>query len=279
MKIWAQKLIPQHSLSRLVGKLASCRCTCLKNTFIRWFVKRYKVDMSEAAQEDYRVYETFNEFFTRPLKAGLRAMPEDPKMIACPVDGFVSELGDIKENQILQAKGHQYTLQDLLAGDESIAQRCVNGNFLTAYLSPKNYHRIHMPVTGRLQKMIHVPGDLFSVNPYTVMHVSSLFARNERVVCLFETEHGPMALILVGAVIVASIAMVWHGVVTPPSSTSIQQWDYGDKNVVLNRGDEMGRFLLGSTAIVLFGPNRVSWDTALSSDNPLKLGQTVASPL
>ena len=278
MKIWVQKLIPQHGLSRLVGKLASCRCGWLKDAFIRWFIKQYKVDMSEAEQEDYRAYESFNEFFTRRLKAGARSIPEDPNIIVCPVDGFVSHLGRIKENQLLQAKGHQYTLQDLLV-DDDMARQFVNGNFLTAYLSPKDYHRIHMPVTGRLKKMIHVPGYLFSVNPYTVTQVPRLFARNERVVCFFETECGPMTLILVGAVIVASIATIWHGIVTPPTTSAIQQWDYGDQNIVLNRGDEMGRFLLGSTAIVLFGPERISWDSALSSNTPLKLGQSAAFPL
>jgi phosphatidylserine decarboxylase len=276
MKICLQKWMPQHSVSRLVGKLASCRVGWLKNFFIRWFIKQYKVDMSEAKQSDYREYPNFNAFFTRPLKADARVFPDDVHQLACPVDGYVSELGPIRHDQLFQAKGHYFKLLDLLGGDEAMATQFYDGHFLTAYLSPKDYHRIHMPIAGQLQKMIHVPGDLFSVNPYTVTHVPSLFARNERVVCLFDTDLGPMVIILVGAVIVASIATVWHGVVTPPTSKTIQQWDYGHQNVLLNRGEEMGHFQLGSTAIVLFGKDRILWDSTLKAGDALKMGQGVA---
>jgi len=279
MKIWMQQLIPQHSISQWLGKLANCRYAWLKNFLIRCFIRYYKVNMNEAEPSDYKAYPDFNAFFTRHLKADVRPLSEDPNVILSPADGFISELGHIEENQILQAKGHQYSVSDLLGGDKKLADAFINGEFLTAYLAPKNYHRVHMPISGRLLKMIHVPGDLFSVNSYTVTHVSGLFARNERVICLFETELGPMAVVLVGALIVASIATVWHGLVTPPRTGVLQkqEWNYTDKSVFLNRGEEMGRFQLGSTAIVLFGPDRISWDSNLKSNDALQMGQTIAS--
>ena len=276
MQIWAQKLVPQHLVSRLVGKLARCRVKWLKNFLIRIFIKHFKVDMLEAMSEDYRSYPHFNDFFTRPLRAGIRPQPEDPKAIACPVDGVVSELGTIQEQQIFQAKGHTYNLVSLLGGDHEMASQFHHGVFLTAYLSPKDYHRVHMPAAGTLQKMIHVPGALFSVNPYTVESVPNLFARNERVVCYFDSDHGPMAIIMVGAIIVASIATTWQGIVTPPTRALLQQWSYQNNPIHLNRGDEMGHFEVGSTAIVLFGKDAVQWAPELKATQTIRLGQAIS---
>ncbi len=277
MQIWCQRLIPQHFLSRLTGRLANCRVNWLKNFMIRWFIRRYGVNMEEAAPSDYTAYPDFNAFFTRPLRAGVRPMPEDPNAIVSPVDGFVSELGRIKNNQLLQAKGHHYDLGNLLGGDAAMAAHFTKGHFFTAYLSPKDYHRVHMPISGHLIKMIYVPGILFSVNPYTVSHIPSLFARNERMIALFETALGPMAVILVGAIIVASIATVWHGIVTPPIGSCIQQWDYADQTISFDRGEEMGHFQLGSTVILLFGANRLSWDLSLKSENSLQMGRLIGA--
>ena len=275
MQIWMQKLVPQHLVSRFVGKLARCRVKWLKNFLIRLFIQFYKVNMSEAVQEDYRCYTTFNEFFTRLLKPTLRSQPSDTAAIACPVDGFISELGQIQDQQLFQAKGHFYDLSNLLGGDHHKAMSFRNGVFFTAYLSPKDYHRVHMPASGTLKKMVHVPGALFSVNPYSVKHVPNLFARNERVICFFESEHGPMAVIMVGAINVASIGIKWHGLVTPPTSALIQQWHYEDNPIHLNRGDEMGYFELGSTAIVLFGKGAVQWASCLSANQAIQLGQPI----
>jgi len=279
VQILAQKLVPQHLISRLAGKLAQCRVTWLKDFLIRLFISHFKVDLSEAQQEDYRSYEHFNAFFTRRLKPGLRPMPDDPKAIACPVDGVISELGVIKEQQVFQAKGHHYDLTTLLGGHESLAKKFYHGAFFTAYLSPKDYHRVHMPVRGTLIKMIHVPGSLFSVNPHTVSGVPNLFARNERVVCYFETEQGPMAIIMVAAIIVAGIVTPWHGRITPPTRNKIQEWDYSDKPIQLNQGDEMGYFEVGSTAIVLFGENSIQWESSLNSGGCISLGQSIALTL
>lgn len=277
MQIWAQKLIPQHLISRVFGKLARCRVKWLKNFLIHLFIKHYNVNMSEAMQEDYRAYASFNEFFTRPLKPDIRVWPHTPKVIACPVDGFISEWGQIQNEQIFQAKGHTYNLRDLLGGDHELATQFHGGNFFTAYLSPKDYHRVHMPASGTLKKMIHVPGNLFSVNPYTVNNVPNLFARNERVICFFDSDHGPMAVIMVGAIIVASIAITWHGIVTPPTQHNLQEWNYADGAIQLNRGDEMGHFEVGSTAIILFGKNSVQWDSHLKPSQTIRLGQVIGS--
>lgn len=279
MQIWAQKLVPQHLVSRFFGKLARCQITWIKNFLIRLFIKHFYVDMSEAVQEDYRSYPNFNEFFTRALKPGVRKQPEDPSIIACPVDGYISEFGQINDQQIFQAKGHHYNLMSLLGGDHEWAMRFRHGEFFTAYLSPRDYHRIHMPANGTLKKMIHVPGKLFSVNPETVSKVPHLFARNERVICLFETSSGPMAIILVGAIIVASIATAWQGIITPPTRSVLQQWNYENNPLQLNRGDEMGHFEVGSTAILLFGKDTIAWQSGLASGQTIRLGQPIATPL
>lgn len=279
MYIWAQKLIPQHLISRMVGKLANIQITWLKNKMITWFIKRYRVDLSEALIEDPGAYPSFNAFFTRALKPEARPLPTptDTTAIISPVDGTVSELGFIKEQTLLQAKGHQYDLSTLLGGHQHRVGPFKNGAFFTAYLAPKDYHRVHLPFAGTLESMVHIPGTLFSVNPYTVDNVPQLFSKNERVVCYFRTLHGPMAVIMVGAVIVASVTTRWHGTVTPPTNTALQVWDYTDNPKHFTRGSEMGHFELGSTVIVLLSqqPSPMTWASEVTAGQPLCLGQTI----
>jgi phosphatidylserine decarboxylase len=232
------------------------------------FIKQYKIDMSEAKYPDPAHYKTFNEFFTRPLKEGIRPLAEESDIIAHPVDGAISQLGDVVDGQIIQAKGHDYSLQALLGGKEEDTAPFLGGKFATIYLAPKDYHRIHMPVDGTLSKMIYVPGDLFSVNPLTAQNVPNLFARNERVVAIFETEIGPLAMVLVGATIVASIETIWAGTVTPPAGKDVFSWNYpttGDNAITLKKGEEMGRFKLGSTVILAWGANQAEF---LSDQHP-----------
>src|SRR5512139_2411553 len=243
-----QYVLPKQALTILAGKLASARAGKLTTGVIRWFVGRYQVNMNEAANPDIASYPSFNEFFTRPLRDGAR--PLAAADFICPVDGAISQFGAIERDQIFQAKGHSYSTTALVGGDAALAERFADGSFATLYLSPRDYHRIHMPCDGTLQRMIHVPGDLFSVNPMTARHVPGLFARNERVVCLFESPHGPFVLALVGATIVGSMATVWHGVVNPPRPGTLREWSYPAGQVNLKRGDEMGRFLLGSTVVL-----------------------------
>ena len=275
LKISSQYLVPQHLLSRLVGLLAESRWPLIKNTFIDFFVKRFNIDMSLAAEEDPHAYPTFNDFFTRALKDGVR--PITASGIACPADGAVSQLGKIEDERIFQAKGHHYTLTELLGGDPAKAEPFRNGDFITVYLSPRDYHRVHMPYGGTLREMIYVPGDLFSVNTLTAQNVPRLFARNERVVAFFDTDVGPMVVVLVGAMIVASIETVWAGLVTPPKR-ELRVTNYLPHNttIELARGDEMGRFKLGSTAIVLFGPNAVQWKESLQEGSPTQMGEQIA---
>ena len=269
-----QYLLPQHLLSRLAGRLANTRLAFIKNPFTAWFVRRYGVDMSEAAEPDFRRYPSFNDFFTRALKDGARPLCEEPGSVLCPADGAISEIGRIEAGTLLQAKGRSYSLATLLGGDDDDARLFIGGHFATVYLSPKDYHRVHMPLTGRLTKMIYVPGQLFSVNDTTAQHVPDLFARNERLVCLFDTEAGPMALILVGAVIVAGIETVWAGQIAPPPK-AVRATDYRAPlaPVTLARGAEMGRFKLGSTAIVLFGDGAVQWEQDLAHGSSVRMGQ------
>lgn len=267
LKTIPQYLLPQHALSRLVGKLAASKTPWLKDAFIRRFAARYQVDMSEAAQPDLSQYACFNDFFTRPLKAGARTIDAQADSIVCPADGAVSQLGPITGDQVFQAKGHSFSLTDLLAS-EADAKAFENGHFATIYLSPRDYHRVHMPFTGTLTKSVYVPGDLFSVNTRTAENVPNLFARNERLVAHFDTELGPMVVILVGAMIVASIETVWGGL--EPIGNSIRS---SQPNAVsLDKGAEMGRFLLGSTAIVLFGKDVVQWESHLSAGSSVKMG-------
>jgi phosphatidylserine decarboxylase len=271
--ILCQYLIPQRWLSRAAGAFANCSAAWCKDRLIRWFIKRYHVDMRIAANPDPRSYNTFNDFFTRPLAEGQRPIAQQAKAIACPADGCISQLGTIQHGRIFQAKGQEYSLLELLGGDKTLADQFQNGRFATVYLSPKDYHRVHMPLTGTLQTMIHVPGDLFSVNETTADHVPRLFARNERVVCIFSTAAGPMAVILVGAMIVASIETVWAGLVTPVQK-QIRHWHYqNDTAITLEKGAELGRFKLGSTAIVLFGDNAVAWEQGLGPQSPVNMGE------
>ena len=275
LAVLPQYLLPKQALTTLMGRLASKRAGGLTTSVIRWFVQRYKVNMSEAANPDIASYATFNDFFTRELRAGSRPLA-DAKTI-CPVDGAISQLGPIAQDQIFQAKGHTYSTTALLGGDAALAAPFTNGSFATIYLSPRDYHRIHMPCDGRLTRMIHVPGDLFSVNPTTARGVPGLFARNERVVCMFDTPLGKMALVLVGATVVGSMATVWHGLVNPPRPGTVRTWDYADKPVDLRKGDEMGRFLLGSTVVLLFEPGAVKFQNDWAAARPVRLGEAMAS--
>ncbi|WP_065187688.1 archaetidylserine decarboxylase [Shewanella woodyi] len=255
IKIALQYMMPKHLISRLVGKLAAAEMGSVTTAAIKWFIKQYKIDMSEAAQSSPEAYRTFNDFFTRALKPGIRPISDKKDYIVHPVDGAVSQCGPIKHGQIFQAKGHEYSSLALLGDQADDAKRFEDGDFATIYLAPKDYHRIHMPIKGTLSKMTYVPGELFSVNPLTAENVPGLFARNERVVAIFETEIGPMAMVLVGATIVASIETVWAGTVTPPTGKKVFTWDYpteGPAALTLDKGAEMGRFKLGSTVVMLF---------------------------
>jgi phosphatidylserine decarboxylase len=242
--------MPKQAMTAFGGLVASWRGGAVTTWIIRRFVAKYGVNMAEAQQSDITAYPCFNEFFTRALKANARPLAD--ARLVCPVDGAISQFGAIERDQIFQAKGHQYSTTALLGGDAALAAPFLDGKFATIYLSPKDYHRIHMPCAGRLTQMIYVPGDLFSVNPTTARGVPGLFARNERVVCMFDSAHGPFALVLVGATIVGSMATVWHGVVNPPRGGAVKRWRYADGEVSLDQGQEMGRFLLGSTVVLLF---------------------------
>ena len=266
-----QYVLPKQALTTLAGRFASARAGNLTTGVIRWFVGRYGVDMSEAANPDIDSYSSFNEFFTRPLKVGARPLAEAD--FICPVDGAISQFGAIELDQIFQAKGHHYSSAALVGGDHELAQQFENGSFATLYLSPKDYHRIHMPCDGRLLRMIHVPGELFSVNPATARGVPGLFARNERVVCVFDSQHGMFVLALVGATIVGSMATAWHGVVNPPRPGRLREWRYEDQQLIYKKGDEMGRFLLGSTVVMLFQKNTLKFNGEWSPQRQIRLGE------
>lgn len=273
--ILSQYLLPHHLLSRLIGYVAQCRIEWIKNPLIKWFAKQYQVDMSQAQVEDLTAYAHFNDFFTRALKPDARPLDATAGAVLCPADGAISQLGKIEMGRIFQAKGHSFSLVELLGGDAERAAPFMGGEFATVYLSPKDYHRVHMPVTGTLREMVYVPGRLFSVNQTTAQNVPELFARNERVVCLFDTERGPMAVVLVGAMIVASIETVWAGLVTPPKrELKTTRYDEVARTpVTLQAGAEMGRFKLGSTAIVLFGADQVQWAQELGEGSAVQMGQ------
>ncbi|WP_250655002.1 archaetidylserine decarboxylase [Alkalimarinus coralli] len=277
--VLSQYLTPQHTLSRTVGMLADCKQPQIKDAFIKWFIKRYNVNMTEAAKENPSDYPCFNDFFTRELKPGLRPIVEDNTQVCCPVDGAISQLGDIVHGQIFQAKGQQFSLIDLLGGDIARAKPFMGGKFATIYLSPKDYHRIHMPLSGTLREMIYVPGKLFSVNPVTAENVPGLFARNERLVAIFDTEHGPMAMVLVGAMIVAAIETVWSGQVAPPvRALKVTEYPAEPSNPIhLNKGDEMGRFKLGSTVVLAFPENMAEFTDELVAGSGVRMGQPFAS--
>lgn len=276
LKVLPQYLLPKQLLTSLAGLFASQARGSTTTSVIRWFVKKYQVNMAEALNPDISSYVTFNDFFTRALKPGMRPLAEAE--LICPVDGAISQFGDIKQDQIFQAKGHSYSTTALVGGDSILAAQFQNGSFATIYLSPKDYHRIHMPCDGTLKRMIYVPGDLFSVNPTTARGVPGLFARNERVVCVFETENGLFVLVLVGATIVGSMATVWHGQINPPRSSDVREWRYDDEIISLKQGDEMGRFMLGSTVVMLFPENQsrtLTFNSTWEAGGAVQLGQAM----
>jgi len=274
LAVLPQYLLPKQALTTLAGKFASARLGGLTTSVIRWFVGRYNVNMAEAANPDIASYTSFNDFFTRALKPGARPLAQAD--LICPVDGAISQFGPIAKDQVFQAKGHTYSTTALVGGDAAAAARFDNGHFATLYLSPRDYHRIHMPCAGELTRMVHVPGDLFSVNPTTARGVPGLFARNERVVCFFESAQGPFVLVLVGATIVGSMATVWHGQVNPPRTGTLRQWDYAKGQVSLQQGEEMGRFLLGSTVVMLFPQGPLQFNPQWSPTRPIQLGEAMA---
>ena len=274
-----QYILPHHALSGIMSKLTHCENKVWKNLFIKQVIRHYGVNMNEALEQDINAFKSFNDFFTRELKPGVRPLTMERNAIACPADGAVSQAGTITEGEIFQAKGKSYTTTDLLGGSLVRAEPFNNGVFTTIYLSPKDYHRLHMPLTGTLREMVHIPGRLFSVNTATTNSVPGLFARNERVAAIFDTDAGPMALVLVGAIFVSSIETVWHGVVTPPSIKSVQSWQYHDNAPTLKIGEEMGRFNMGSTIIVLFGKDKAQWDNEFTADKVVKLGEKIGKTL
>lgn len=269
-----QYLIPKQIITLLAGRIARARGGVLTTRLIAWFVRRYRVNMLEAANPDMASYATFNEFFTRALKVGAR--PLAAADLVCPVDGAISQFGRIEGQQIFQAKGHQYTSTALVGGDAGLAVKFDNGHFVTLYLSPRDYHRIHMPCAGRLLRMIYVPGDLFSVNPATARGIPGLFARNERVVCVFEGERGPFVLVLVGATIVGSMATTWHGAVNAPRPGRLSEWRYDNETITFKQGDEMGRFLLGSTVVMLFPQGPLQFNPVWQPGAAIRLGEAMA---
>ncbi len=275
LKVALQYLLPKQLLTVLAGKFARARCGRLTTGVIKWFVGRYKVNMAEAANPDMAAYPSFNEFFTRPLRAGVRPLAD--AAYVCPVDGAISQFGRIERDQIFQAKGHSYSTTALVGGDAGLAAQFEDGEFATLYLSPRDYHRIHMPCDGRLKRMIYVPGELFSVNPLTARNVPGLFARNERVVCVFEGGQGDFILTLVGATIVGSMATVWHGLVNPPRTRDIREWKYDNQNISLKKGDEMGRFLLGSTVVMLFRKDVLKFNAQWQAGGAVSMGQMMGS--
>jgi len=276
LKILLQHLLPKQRLTMFAGRVAAAQRGGMTTRLIRWFVRRYGVDMNEAENPDIASYKTFNDFFTRPLKTGVR--PLAAADFVCPVDGAISQFGAIDDDQILQAKGHRFSTTDLVGGDEALAARFRHGSFANLYLSPRDYHRLHMPCDGTLTRMIYVPGALFSVNPTTARGVPNLFARNERVVCVFASpDHGPFVMVLVGATIVGSMATVWHGVVNPKRTGKVSEWTYADRDILLKKGEEMGRFLLGSTIVMLFRQGSIVFNRDWAPERPVRLGEPMGN--
>ncbi|MDM0016242.1 archaetidylserine decarboxylase [Variovorax saccharolyticus] len=275
LPVLPQYLFPKQALTSFAGWVAGKERGSVTTWIIRRFVAKYGVDMSEALDSDIASYASFNAFFTRALKPGARPLAQAD--LISPVDGAISQFGAIEGDQIFQAKGHRYSTTALVGGDAALAAQFEHGSFATLYLSPKDYHRIHMPCDGRLLRMTYVPGDLFSVNPTTARGVPGLFARNERVVCVFESARGPFVLVLVGATIVGSMATVWHGVVNPPRGGEIREWRYEDQQVVLRQGEEMGRFLLGSTVVMLFQAPPLDFTPDWAPARPVRLGEAMAN--
>ena len=276
LKVLIQHLLPKQRLTTFAGRVAGAQAGRMTTRLIRWFVGRYGVDMNEAENADLGSYKSFNDFFTRPLRPGAR--PLAAADFVCPVDGAISQFGAIDDHHILQAKGHRFTTTELVGGDGALAARFRHGSFANLYLSPKDYHRLHMPCEGRLTRMIYVPGALFSVNPVTARGVPNLFARNERVVCVFDSpDHGPFVMVLVGATIVGSMATVWHGVVNPKRTGKVSEWSYEDEPVLLRKGEEMGRFLLGSTIVMLFRQGAIAFNPDWAPERPVRLGEAMGN--
>ena len=274
LAVLPQYLLPKQALTALAGRIARAQGGRLTRALIAWFVRRYGVNMSEAANPDITRYASFNDFFTRALQDGARPLAQTE--LISPVDGAISQFGVMQKDQIFQAKGHHYSSRALLGGDAALAAQFDDGSFATLYLSPRDYHRIHMPCAGRLTRMIYVPGELFSVNPTTARGVPGLFARNERVVCIFDSARGPFALVLVGATIVGSMATVWHGVVNAERGGALREWQYADRSVALAQGQEMGRFLLGSTVVLLFPKGPLQFNSAWAPGQAIRMGEAMA---
>lgn len=273
--VLSQYLTPQQAVSKLAGKLADNESTpALKNRVVKWFIGRYGVDMSEAVDADPAAYPSFNAFFTRALKPGLRPVEADPKVLTSPVDGAISQLGQIESGRVFQAKGQSFSLLELLGGDSTRAAPFADGEFATIYLAPSDYHRIHMPLAGTLREMVYIPGKLFSVNPVTAANVPNLFARNERVAAIFDTEFGPMAMVLVGAMIVGSVETTWAGVVAPGTGlVTTTTYDSDSNPIRFEKGQEMGRFRLGSTIILLLPKGAVRWKSQLAAETKVRMGE------
>ena len=276
LKVLLQYLLPKQRLTTLAGRVAGAQAGSITTRLIRWFVGKYGVDMNEAGNSDTASYRSFNDFFTRSLKAGVRPLAQAD--FVSPVDGAISQFGAIDDHHMLQAKGHCFSTTDLVGGDAALAAEFRHGSFANLYLSPRDYHRLHMPCDGKLMRMIYVPGALFSVNPVTARGVPNLFARNERVVCVFASpEHGPFAMVLVGATIVGSMATVWHGVVNPKRTKKVSEWTYDDGAPVLKKGEEMGRFLLGSTVVMLFRKDIIAFNPDWAPERPVRLGELMGN--
>lgn len=275
LAVLPQYLLPKGALTNFAGRIAGAKGGAMTTRLIRWFVGRYNVNMDEALDPDITHYTSFNDFFTRALRPDARPLAKADYI--CPVDGRISQFGTIDKDQIFQAKGHNFSTTALVGGDAALAARFEHGSFANLYLSPRDYHRIHMPCDGRLTRMIYIPGELFSVNPTTARGIPGLFARNERVVCVFDTANGPFVMTLVGATIVGSMATVWHGVVNPPRTGDIRDWSYANDNVVLKQGEELGRFLLGSTVVMLFPKDTVAFNTNWQPAGPVQLGEVMGN--
>jgi len=275
-----QTILPHHFLSRIMLRFLRIRWVWLKNLQIRLVIKQFNVDMNQVKTPELSNFEHFNAFFTRAMKTDARpiAQLDNLNSYCCPVDGTVSQFGRIQDDKLMQAKGIDYSLLELVGGDQNIAKQFAHGHFATIYLSPKDYHRIHMPASGKLKSMTYIPGRLFSVAEELVKNLPNLFTRNERVVCLFDTDNGPMVVILVGAIFVGCMDTVWHGTVSPPHRSAIEHTDYeSDSAPTLNKGEEMGRFNMGSTVIVLWPDQEMAWDKTFACDNSVKMGQEIAT--
>jgi phosphatidylserine decarboxylase len=275
LAVLPQYLLPKGALTNFAGRIAGAKGGAMTTRLIRWFVGRYNVNMDEALDPDITHYTSFNDFFTRALRPDARPLAKADYV--CPVDGRISQFGTIDKDQIFQAKGHNFSTTALVGGDAALAAQFEHGSFANLYLSPRDYHRIHMPCDGRLTRMIYVPGELFSVNPTTARGIPGLFARNERVVCVFDTANGPFVMTLVGATIVGSMATVWHGVVNPPRTGQVRDWSYANDNVVLKQGEELGRFLLGSTVVMLFPKDTVQFNANWQPAGPVQLGEVMGN--